>query len=123
MGITNQLIRALKNLIKDALGVFKQKKKRSRKIEPDVVPGSWKKPDAEKEVAPPVVIKNKLRIPGLKLFHRILATVMLLLNLIFSQFLLGSVGSGAQPMFLFFMLNAYFIFRYLWSSRKKEESR
>lgn len=130
MGLLNQLSRALKKMLNDFFGAFSGKKKRKRKLrsrrseEPIEVPETWRKDTKEpriiKDKKPIVVVKHKTRIPGLRLFHRILYGVMLLLNLVFSQFLLGSVGTGAQPMFLFFLLNAYCIFRLLWSFRKKE---
>lgn len=127
MGLLNQISRALKQMLRNIFGKKKRKIRRSRRSEePIEVPESWakeeKEPSSKKDEKPIVVTKHKTRIPGLRLFHKILYGIMLLLNLVFSQFLLGSVGTGAQPMFLFFILNAYCLFRLLWSSRKKKES-
>ena len=127
MGLFNQLSRSVKQMFRNLFRKKKRRKRRSqRSEEPVEVPETWMK--EEQEIKPEkarkavVVTKHKTRIPGLRLFHRILYAVMLLLNLVFSQFLLGSVGTGAQPMFLFFVLNAYCLFRLLWGSRKKEKS-
>lgn len=125
MGLLNQAIRDFKQLLRNIFRSLFGKKKRT-KDEPVRVPESWmkqdEKPSKQLGKKPVVVVKYKKRIPGLKTINRILAGIMLLFNLVFSQFLLGSVGVGAQPMFLFFLLNSYIIFRYIWITRKKESS-
>ena len=118
MGLINQLIRSLKNIIKNILG-FMLRKKRGSRDEPIIVPRSWKKEKKpEKET---IIIKHKRKIPGLRQLNRILAGFLLIINFVFSQFLLGSVGVAAQPVFFIFLGNCYIIIKYLWLSRKKEE--
>jgi len=65
-----------------------------------------------------VVVKHKKRIPGLKFFKRALAGVLLLINFAFSQFILGSLGTVAQPMFILFLANSFILLDYLWKTRK-----
>lgn len=126
MGAMNKLIRSIRHIVDDFLGLFSRKQKKTRKqkkSDPIKVPRSWNKKKPSRNSEKPVIIhENKVRIPGLRLFHQILAGLMLLINLVFSQFLLGSIGNQAQPMFLIFVLNAYLIARLLWSYRKKEDS-
>lgn len=64
--------------------------------------------------------RNVHHIPFYRKFKQILAVVLLLFNLIFSQFLLGTSSSG-QIMFLIFLGNAFIIADYLWKSRSKPE--
>lgn len=126
MGLINQLIRSLKNMIKNVFG-FLFRKKRKRKgsgEEPIIVPRSWSKQSESKPGKAPrksIIVKHKRKIPGLRQLNRILAGFLLIINFVFSQFLLGSVGAAAQPVFLLFLGNCYIIVKYLWGSRKKEE--
>ena len=126
MGFINQLIRSIKNMIKNIFG-FVLRKKRKRKgseEEPIVVPRSWKQPSEgkpEKATKKTIIIRHKRKIPGLRQLNRILAGFLLIINFVFSQFLLGSVGVAAQPVFLIFLGNCYIIIKYLWLSRKKED--
>jgi len=129
MGLMNQLSRSIKEMVNNIFGFFsrnKKKRRRSRDDEPIRLHRSWEKEDKEprsrKGKKQLIVVKHKRKIPGLREFNKILAGFLLLVNLIFSQFLLGSIGAGAQPMFLIFLGNSYIIFRYLWGSRKKEGS-
>lgn len=122
MGLINQVGRALKQLLRN-LFRSRKKKRSTGEEEPIEVPESWGKqqqPQAEATRKVLVITKHKTRIPGLRTINRILAGIMLLLNLAFSQFLLGSVGTEAQPMFILFLLNSYLILRLLWITRKKE---
>jgi hypothetical protein len=64
--------------------------------------------------------RNVHHIPLYKKFKQVLAVVLLLFNLIFSQFLLGTSSSG-QIMFLVFLGNSFLIADYLWKSRRKPE--
>ena len=120
MGLINQLIRSLKNMIKNIFGFVLRKKRRSRD-KPITVPRSWKKKTERKPKKATIIIKYKRKIPGLRQFNRILAGFLLIINFVFSQFLLGSVGVAAQPVFLIFLGNCYIIIKYLWLSRKKED--
>ncbi len=123
MGLMKHLIRSLKNMIKNIFGFVLRKKRKSRD-EPITVPRSWKKQSEskpEKATKKTVIIKYKRRIPGLRKLNRILAGALLVINFVFSQFLLGSIGAAAQPVFLIFLGNCYIIIKYLWLSRKKEE--
>jgi len=88
-----------------------------------MVPASWLKhrsgePKTEQKIQ---FIKNKKRIPGLLWFKRIIAGILLLINFSFSQFLLGSLGSTVQPMFIVFLGNSFILLDYLWKTRRKEE--
>jgi len=130
MGFLNQMLRALKETVNDFFGFFSRGKKKRRRRnsgadEPIKVHRSWIKeeepePRSRKKKQALVVTKHKRKIPGLWEINRILAGFLLLVNLVFSQFLLGSVGAGAQPMFMIFMGNSYIIFLFLWKFRKRK---
>jgi hypothetical protein len=66
------------------------------------------------------VYRNVHHIPFYKKFKQILAAVLLLFNLIFSQFLLGTSSAG-QIMFLIFLANSFILADYLWKMRKKPD--
>jgi hypothetical protein len=118
MGFWNQLIRSVKDTGKNAWnGIFG--KKRNKMAEFVTVPGSWGK--TLKQSKPLVKIKYKRRLPGLRIFNRGLAAILLIINFAFSQFLLGSIGSQAQPMFILFILNSYIMIYCLWKTRNKKE--
>lgn len=127
MGLVKQLIRGLKRSLGNLFGFITRRdsksKRRARYQEPIEVPRSW----GEKSRGSPaksdqiVRIKYKRRIPGLKSLNRFLAGFWLFMNFIMSQFLLGSIGSQAQWLFIFFLGNCYFILKYLWGSRKDEK--
>ena len=123
MGLMKQLRRSLKNLIDNIFGFItrKKRKRRGSREKPIVVPRSWKKESKPEKVTEKIIIKYKRKIPGLGRLNRILAGFLLIINFVFSQFLLGSVGAAAQPVFLIFMGNCYIIIKYLWLSRKKED--
>jgi hypothetical protein len=125
IGILNQAVRQLKKSIRNIFkNIFHRKKrKKSKAQDPDVVPASWLKhrsgqPKTEQKIQ---FIKNKKRIPGLLWFKRIMAGILLLINFSFSQFLLGSLGSTVQPMFIVFLGNSFILADYLWKTRHKEE--
>lgn len=124
MGLIKQLMRGIKHLISNVFGFVtrrdSKKKRRERYQEPVEVPGSWKPGESKPGKKDLIRIKHKRRIPGLKMFNRFLAALWLLINFVFSQYLLGSIGSQAQWMFIFFLGNCYFIIKYLWGSRKHE---
>ena len=125
MGLIKQLRRSLKNLMDNIFGFItrKKRKRRGSREKPIVVPRSWGKKDegmTHRAIELPR-IKYKRKIPGLGRLNRILAGFLLIINFVFSQFLLGSVGAAAQPVFLIFMGNCYIIIKYLWLSRKKED--
>jgi hypothetical protein len=121
IGILNQAVRQLKKSIHN---IFHRKKRKKSKVqEPDMVPASWLKhrsgePKTEQKIQ---FIKNKKRIPGLLWFKRIIAGILLLINFSFSQFLLGSLGSTVQPMFIVFLGNSFILLDYLWKTRRSAD--
>jgi len=127
MGLMKQLIRSLKKSTQSFYGSLfgkkKRTKRRSKTDKPIIVPRSWKKPSKEytSKESPEIKIKYKARIPGLRQLKRVIAGFLLLVNIVFSQFLLGSIGAQAQPMFIFFMANAFIMVDYLWKTRKAAE--
>jgi len=127
MTVIRQLKRALSDVLNDFKSIFvKKKKRRSRRSsEPETVSvhKTWKEPVAQKKKKPEVKIieQQKWRLPGYGVFKRFLAAFLLFLNFVFSQFLLGSVGTGAQPMFLIFLGNSFILVDYLWKTRQKKE--
>jgi len=126
MGAVKQLSRALRNLIDSFVGIFRSKpKRRSRRdSEPEMVkvPTKWKKSQAlEKKERVKVIEQQKMRIPGIRSLKRYLAAFLLFINFVFSQFLLGTVGAGAQPMFLIFLGNSLILVDYLWKTRQIKE--
>ena len=127
MGAAKQLRRAFKNALDDLLGIFKKKEKYSRhKNEaPELVKvhKSWKEPSlaAHKTDKIQIIEQQKMRIPGLLQLKRFTAAFLLFVNFVFSQFLLGSVGTGAQWTFLIFLGNSVILVDYLWKTRKKQK--
>jgi len=122
MGAARQLRRAVQDLLDSFVGIFKRKKKRSRKSsEPEMVKlhKSWKKgsPAAHKKNRVHVIEQQKMRVPGLRQFKRIAAAFLLFINFVFSQFLLGSIGDGSQGMFLLFLGNSAILVDYIWKTR------
>jgi len=122
MGLIKQLIRYSKRQINNVFGVFFKKKKASDD-EQIIVPRSWQKPEKAPEKADKkaIIVRYKRKVPGLRQLNRILAAFLLIINFVFSQFLLGSIGAATQPVFFIFLGNCYIIIKYLWLSRKKEE--
>lgn len=129
MGLIKQLIRSVKKLISNVFGFItrrdSRKKRRARYQEPTKLHKSWepgkgKEPGKNEQL---IRIKYKRKIPGLKKINRFVAGIWLFLNFVFSQFLLGSIGSEAQWVFFFFLGNCYFIAKYLWGSRKDERKK
>lgn len=127
MGLINQAIREIRQFLSNLWGSipFIKKRRKRRAAEPTEVPACWnEKPRLGKEEIPRkqiVVQKHKLRVPGLLKIKRILAGFLLLLNFIFSQFLLGRVGDQGQPMFIIFLLNSFIMADYLWKTRRAEK--
>lgn len=122
MGLISQLIRGFRSRLKETFDyVFRRKPKRFLRDAPVTVPRSWEKKKGQKLEKAPAVTKHKLRVPHLLTFKRILAAFLLLVNFVFSQFLLGSVGTGAQPMFILFLLNSFILVDYLWKTRRAAE--
>lgn len=64
--------------------------------------------------------RNVHHIPFYRKFKTLLAAGLLGLNLVFSQFLLGSQSAG-QIMFLLFLGNSFILADYLWKMRKKKD--
>lgn len=120
IGLLNQAIRRVKqafqNLFRRLLG---KKRRRKRVAEPSKVPRSWQRgdPHTPRPGKPRIIYHNKKRVPGLRFFKRLLAGFLLLINFSFSQFLLGSMNTQAQPMFVLFLLNSFILLDYLWKTR------
>lgn len=126
IGLINQAIRGLKNSFRNLSRLLQGKQgKRRIKSQPIKVPRSWGRKRKASPSAMPgksqVIYRNKKRVPGLLWFKRILAGVLLLINFSFSQFLLGSMGSQAQPMFALFFLNSFILLDYLWKTRRTSQ--
>lgn len=121
MGIFSHVTRGLKNWLRNRF----RKKKSSRDIKKraDYVPRQWvpQKPDLKPQKQSSIIVKHKRRVPWLRTFKRGLAVILLFINFVFSQFLLGSIGEGAQPMFLLFLANSFILLDYLWKTRRKPE--
>jgi len=126
MGLGKQLIRSVKKNISNVFEVLTRRKgsKKARDQEPIELHRSWQpgkgKPNKSEQL---IRIKYKRRLPGLKKINRFVAGIWLFMNFVFSQFLLGSIGSQAQWVFFFFLGNCYFIAKYLWGSRKDERKK
>jgi hypothetical protein len=125
MGAIKQIRRALINALDDFKSIFKRKKEQpiKRKAQPETItiPRKWEKiesPIVDKKVK--IIPQKKWRLPGLRFFNRGLAALLLFLNFIFSQYLLGSIGTQAQVTFFLFLGNAYVMGLYLWKTRKKK---
>lgn len=127
MGAGKQIRRALLDMLDSFKSIFKRKEKYDRKKSRKTVkvPSSWKsekkssRSRKKNEDDVEIIEQKKIRIPGFRTIKRLIAAVLLLLNFIFSQFLLGSIGQGAQPMFILFLGNAFIIGDYLWKTRNK----
>lgn len=124
MGLGNQIIRGIKEFLKDLRKKF-SRQKRKRKDEPTVLHPSWSKKDGKAgkpgQKKPQIIMKQKKRIPGLLMFKRLLAGFLFLVNFVLSQFLLGSLGEAGQPIFILFLLNAFIMADYIWKTRRKAE--
>jgi hypothetical protein len=129
MGLINQAIREIKQQLSNLWGSlpFNKRKKKRRKADADEeisVPRSWsrsrpgEKRTSRKQV---IVQKHKLRVPGLRWFKRGLAAFLLLINFVFSQFLLSQVGGQGQAMFIIFLLNSFIMADYLWKTRRASQ--
>lgn len=123
MGFASQLIRNIRKSLKD---LFRKKKtKKQLRAEEDEVPEKWSQPTKKSKAGQAnknVILKpGKKRIPGLLFFKRALAGILLLINGVFSQFLLGTIGNQAQPLFIFFLANCFILADYLWKTRRQSE--
>lgn len=121
MGLIKQIIRALKRMLSNVFGFITRRKRKPARY--DEVPRSWEGKGEPRQKDQLIRIKHKRRIPGLREINRFMAGIWLFINFVFSQFLLGSMGSQAQWTFIFFLGNCYFIGKYLWSSRKHERQK
>lgn len=126
MGAVKQLSRAIRDLMDSFVGIFRKKSKRSRRSSEPVmvkVPSKWKKPSTavQKKDRVQIIEQQKMRIPGIRQLKRITAAFLLFINFVFSQFLLGSLGKSAQPMFLLFLGNSLILVDYLWKTRGKKK--
>ena len=123
MGLIKQLSRSLKNLIDNIFGFITRKKRKRRgpREKPIVVPRSWRKESKPEKATEKIIIKYKRKIPGLRKLNQILAGFLLIINFVFSQFLLGSIGAAAQPIFWLFIANSYCLALLLWKYRTKED--
>ena len=60
----------------------------------------------------------KWHFPGLLRIKRVLAGILMIVNLAFSQFLLGATQGTTQIFTLMFVANAFLLADYLWKTRK-----
>jgi hypothetical protein len=134
MGLINQAAREIKQFFSNLWRSLPFHKKKKRGIEHKQeesieIPASWRKSPrpgdssassarARKQI---IVEKHKIRVPGLRWFKRCLASFLLLINFVFSQFLLGRVGEQGQPLFILFLLNSFIMADYLWKTRKTSQ--
>lgn len=125
MGLGNKIIRSLKRMLKNIFGFITRKKRRKKtQGEPTMIPASWQKPGDQIPGEEKLIrIKHRKRIPGLRQIKRFLAAIWLLMNFVISQFLLGSIGAQAQPVFFFFLGNSFFLLDYLWKTRSKPDEK
>lgn len=127
MGLLKQIIRGIKQSLRDLRKRFSRPgSRKKRKYEPTVLHPSWKKGSslekASAKKAPEFIMgKGKKRIPGFLMFKRILAGFLFLVNFVLSQFLLASFGEQSFGTFLIFLGNAFIIADYLWKTRRKSE--
>jgi len=127
MGLLNQILRGAKGFLKSLRKKISGRGRGKRKSEENsVVPRSWRKPqlkpgEKRKKDLDFVKTTSKKRIPGLLFFKRVVAGILLLVNFVLSQFLLGSLGETGQPMFILFLLNSWFLAEYLWKTRRKSD--
>jgi len=121
MGLIAQIFRGLQEKLRSGFNFVFRRNKKTNKKQPAVVPESWIRKKKQPVIPQAVIIKHKKRIPHLLFFKRLLAGFLLLVNFVFSQVLLGSVGTGAQPMFVLFLLNSFILIDYLWKTRRAAE--
>ena len=120
MGAGNKLFRRirhkfydLQDWIMDKLPIQKiRRSKKSKKRYGNRKRKEWENDD--------ISSREKRSIPGYRKFKTLLASGLLLLNLVFSQFILGSRSEG-QIMFLMFLGNSFILADYLWKMRRKPE--
>jgi len=122
MGALNKFFRVIRHKffdlsdwIWDKLPI--QKFRRSKIKKSNRRPGKKKRKEWENVE---ISSREKRSIPGYRKFKTLLAAGLLLLNLVFSQFILGSQTEG-QIMFLMFLGNSFILADYLWKMRRKPE--
>lgn len=63
---------------------------------------------------------KKRHLPIIRTFKRWIAGLLIIINFIISQFVLGW-GQNAQVFTLFFLANAFILIDYLWKTRRPDE--
>jgi len=86
------------------------------------VPKAWLKETAKPSTSHEIHGRfkpSKIHIPFLKTGKRVMAGVLLVVNVIISQATLMS-NPDTQPLFWLFLLNSFIILDYLWKTRRSE---
>jgi hypothetical protein len=113
-----------RNIIRPLMGI----RKKPEEKEETVVPSSWLRGPGRSKIperAQLTMRKGKVVATAKPVYHwpwlrnikRLLAAVLLLINFIFTQFLLVSTG-GIQISALFFFGNCFILIDYLWRTRR-----
>lgn len=132
MGIISKLISLVTDPLKKILQKLRDKLSREKPSKNKIrIPHSWEKKEEvtglrsqvkKKEVVTkhPGKLKRLYHFPWLLRLKRGIAAILLLINLAFSQFVLGSQNEG-QIFFLMFIANSFILADYLWKTRSKPE--
>lgn len=126
MGLISQSIRWIKRQIRALFDqVFGRFRRKSKKGELEI-PGSWiKEPESPMTTSPePMerrpsslqIRRGKYRIRWLLTFKRLMAALLLFINLVLSGFMLSIQNSGAAVLCLMFLGNAFLLADYLWKT-------
>jgi len=103
----------------------KPTKPQKKKVDGVEIPEAWRK---QKEKNPSgsssfkvstTKTSRKIHVPGLRMGKRLLAAILLIINLFISQATLMSAPTS-QPMFWLFILNSFILLDYLWRTRRRE---
>jgi hypothetical protein len=66
-------------------------------------------------------VMPKWHFPGLLKIKRLIAALMLIVDIAFSQFILGSTTGAAQAFMLLFIGNGFILADYIWKTRKPDK--
>lgn len=102
-------------------GLLRRKKKPKLEKEGEV-PKAWLKETAKPSPSHETHSRfkpTKIKIPFLKTGKRVVAGLLLVVNVIISQATLMN-NPNTQPLFLLFILNSFIILDYLWKTRRSE---
>lgn len=127
MGAGRQIRRAILDALDGFKSIFKKKQKfsktKTKSNNSTKTPKSWaaQKPESRsmKDDSVKHIDQQKMRLPGYRVIKRGTAALLLMLNFIFSIYLLGTGGRTNGVIFMFFMANSFIVGDYLWKSREK----